>query len=387
MPFAIAAQHWRLSAWYFFYFAFVGAFAPYFTLYLQSLGLTAAAIGTLMSLMLAMRLVAPNVWGWLADHLGRKVMVIRLSALLSVAGFLIFFLARDFWGLLVAMAAMAFFWSASLPLVEALTLRRLEGRTEYYGRVRLWGSVGFIVAVLATGTLLDRVPLSSLLWVNLGLLLAIGVCAHLLVDAPVASVAPTPVSLKSGLLRGEVLALLAACLLMSAAHGPFYVFFSIHLVNHGYTKFIVGALWSLGVIAEIIVFIAMPRLLRAWLPRRILNVSFVLAIVRFLLIGWAVDSLPLMVLAQLMHGATFGAFHAAAVAALNHWFPARQQARVQALYGSLSFGAGGMIGNLVSGAAWQSLGPGLTFTLGSAFAAAGLLLTWRGMTSRNADAG
>jgi MFS transporter, PPP family, 3-phenylpropionic acid transporter len=381
MPFAVAAQHWRLSAWYFCYFAFVGAFAPYFTLYLQSLGLTAAAIGTLMSLMLAMRLVAPNVWGWLADRLGRKVLVIRLSALLSVAGFLVFFPVRDFWGLFVAMAAMAFFWSASLPLVEALTLRHLEGRTEYYGRVRLWGSVGFIVAVLATGTWLDRAPLSSLLWVNLGLLLAIGVCARMLVDAPTLSAAPAPLSLKSGLLRGKVLALLGACLLMSAAHGPFYVFFSIHLVDHGYSKATVGILWSLGVFAEIAVFIAMPRLLRVWPPRRILNVSFVLAVVRFLLIGWAVGSLPLMMLAQLMHGATFGAFHAAAVAALNHWFPARQQARVQALYGSLSFGAGGMIGNLASGAAWQAVGPGLTFTLGSVFAAAGLLLTWRGMSA------
>jgi MFS transporter, PPP family, 3-phenylpropionic acid transporter len=381
MSVATAATHWRLAVWYFCYFGFVGAFAPYFTLYLQSLGLTAAAIGTLMSLMLAMRLVAPNVWGWLADHLGHKVLVIRLSAVLSAAGFSIFFLVSDFWGLFVAMAVMAFFWSASLPLVEALTLRHLEGRTEYYGRVRLWGSVGFIAVVLATGAWLDSVPLSSLLWVNLGLLLAIAVCARMLVDAPVPTSAPTTSTLKSGLLRGEVITLLAASLLMSAAHGPFYVFFSIHLVDCGYQKSTVGALWSLGVFAEIGVFLAMPRLIRAWSPRRTHKISFVLAIARFLLIGWAAGSVPLMVLAQLMHGATFGAFHAAAVAALNHWFPARQQARVQALYGSVSFGAGGMIGNLASGAAWDAVGPGLTFTLGSVFAATGLLLTWLGMSA------
>lgn len=386
MPFAVAARHWRLSAWYFCYFAFVGAFSPYFTLYLKSLGLSAAAIGTLMSLMLAMRLIAPNLWGWLADHLGRKVPVIRLSALFSAAGFLIFFPVRDFWSLFGAMAVMAFFWSASLPLVEALTLGHLEGRTEYYGRIRLWGSVGFIAAVLATGAWLDRAPLSSMLWVNLGCLVAIGVCARMLVDAPTPAVATEPRPLTSSLVRGEVLALLAACLLMSAAHGPFYVFFSIHLVEHGYQKSAIGALWSLGVIAEIGVFIAMPRLLRVWSPRRILEISFVLAILRFLLIGWAAGSMSLMLLAQIMHGATFGAFHAAAMAALNHWFPARQQARVQALYGSVSFGAGGMIGNLVSGAAWETLGPGLTFTLGSLFAAAGLVLTWWGMSSKRVAA-
>jgi PPP family 3-phenylpropionic acid transporter len=210
MPFAVPAPHWRLSAWYFCYFAFVGAFAPYFTLYLQSLGLTAAAIGTLMSLMLAMRMVAPNLWGWLADHLGHKVLVIRLSALLSTAGFLIFFLVHDFWGLFIAMAVMSFFWSAALPLVEALTLRHLEGHAEHYGRVRLWGSVGFIAAVLATGAWLDRAPLASLLWVNLGLLVGIGICALLLVDARAPLTAKSPVSLKSGLLRPEVLVLLAA---------------------------------------------------------------------------------------------------------------------------------------------------------------------------------
>jgi PPP family 3-phenylpropionic acid transporter len=386
MPIAAPAPHWRLSAWYFCYFAFVGAFAPYFTLYLQSLGLTAAAIGTLMSLMLAMRLVAPNLWGWLADHLGHKVMVIRLSALLSAAGFLIFFLVRDFWGLFVAMAVMSFFWSAALPLVEALTLRHLEGRAEHYGRIRLWGSVGFIAAVLATGAWLDRAPLASLLWVNLALLVAIGLCALLLVDAPAPQSAQAPASLKSGLLRPEVLVLLAACLLMSAAHGPFYVFYSIHLVDHGYDKSAVGVLWSLGVFAEIGVFICMPRLLRAWSPRAILMASFVLAVVRFLLIGWGADHVVLMFLAQVMHGATFGAYHAAAVAALNHWFPPRQQGRVQALYGSISFGAGGMVGNVASGAAWESLGPAVTFTLGSAFAAAGLLLTWLGMSSTRGDA-
>jgi PPP family 3-phenylpropionic acid transporter len=380
MPFAILAPHQRLSAWYFCYFAFVGAFAPYFTLYLQSLGLTAAAIGTLMSLMLAMRLLAPNVWGWLADHLGRKVMVIRLSALLSAAGFLIFFLVRDFWGLFVAMAIMAFFWSASLPLVEALTLRHLEGRAEQYGRIRLWGSVGFIAAVLATGAWLDRAPMSSLLWVNLGLLVGIGVCAWLLADASALAQVKAPVSLKSGLLRREVLALLAACLFMSAAHGPFYVFYSIHLVDHGYDKAAVGVLWALGVFAEIAVFVCMPRLLRTWTPRGILMASFLLAVVRFLMIGWGAGSVVLMVLAQLMHGATFGAHHAAAVAALTHWFPARQQARVQALYGSVSFGAGGMIGNLASGAAWESLGPSLTFTLGSVFAVVGLILAGLGMS-------
>jgi PPP family 3-phenylpropionic acid transporter len=370
--------HWRLSAWYFCYFAFIGAFSPYFTLYLQSLSLSAWAIGVLMSLMQVMRLVAPALWGWLADHLGHRTAILRLSALLSALGFAAFFLTRDFTGLFLAMAVLAFFWSAALPLVEALTLDHLAGRAERYGHIRLWGSVGFIGAVLGTGAWLDGAPLASLLWVCLGLLAGIVACAWSLPEIPARPAVPAP-PLRHGLRRPEVMALLLACFLMSAAHGPLYVFLSIHLVDHGYGKTAVGALWSLGVIAEILVFMVMPRLMRAWSLRAILAGGFALAVLRFLLIGWFPDVLALLLLAQVLHGATFGAYHAAAVAALNRWFPARQQARVQALYGSISFGAGGMVGGLVAGQAWESIGPALTYSLGSLFALVGLVAVWRGM--------
>jgi PPP family 3-phenylpropionic acid transporter len=371
--------YWRLSAWYFFYFAFIGAFAPYFTLYLQSLGQSAFAIGVLMSLMQVMRLVAPNLWGWLADRLGHKVAIVRLSAALSLVGFGTFFFFRDFAGLFLGMAVMAFFWSASLPLVEALTLAQLKGHPDRYGRIRLWGSVGFIVAVTAAGVLLDATGLPALLWICLALLVGILGIAMLLGESPPDTMHAVHAPLGRELRRPAVVAFLAACFFMSAAHGPFYFFYSIHLVDAGYGKTLVGALWSLGVVAEIVVFIAMPRLLQAFSLRAILLASFALAVVRFLLIGWAVDSLILLLLAQVMHGATFGAFHAGGVATLNRWFAPQHQARVQAIYGSISFGAGGMLGGLLAGQTWESLGPALTFTLGAGFAAIGWLLMWRGM--------
>ncbi len=371
--------YWRLSAWYFFYFAFIGAFAPYFTLYLHSLGQSAFAIGVLMSLMQVMRLVAPNLWGWLADRLGHKVAIVRLSALLSLAGFATFFFATDFAGLFLGMAVMAFFWSAALPLVEALTLAQLEGHTDRYGRIRLWGSVGFIVAVTGSGMLLDATGLPALLWICTVLLAGILVNALLLEESRPQAAPALHAPLGPELRRPAVVAFLAASFFMSAAHGPFYFFYSIHLVDAGYGKTLVGALWSLGVVAEILVFIYMPRLLHVFTLRAILLVSVAAAVVRFLLIGWAVDSLLLLLLAQLLHGATFGAFHAGGVAMLNRWFAPQHQARVQAIYGSISFGAGGMLGGLLAGQTWESLGPELTFTLGAGFAAIGWLLMWRGM--------
>lgn len=165
-----------------------------------------------------------------------------------------------------------------------------------------------------------------------------------------------------------------------AAHGALYVFYSLHLVEHGYSKTLVGWMWTLGVIAEIAVFMGMPQLLRAFSLRGILVFSFAAAILRFLLIGWAADSLALLLFAQVLHGATFGAYHAAAVVAVNEWFGSQHQARGQALYGSISFGAGGMMGGVLSGYTWDWIGSAWTYSLGAVFALIGLLVLiggWR----------
>ncbi len=371
--------YWRLSAWYFFYFAFIGAFSPYFALYLQSLGHSAWDISVLLSLMQVMRLVAPNLWSWLAERFGGKMPIVRTAAALCLLGFAGFFLTTGFAGMFIGMTFLAFFWSASLPLVEALTLGHLKLEAERYGSIRLWGSVGFIAAVLGIGALLDAFPLGSLLWWCMLLLAGIFVCSLALSEPPSDMTTQFPAPLGVTLRQPQVLALLVACFLMSAAHGPLYVFYSIHLVDHGYGKTLVGALWALGVVAEILVFLLMPRLLRRYSLRAILLASFACAVLRFLMIGWGVESLVILLLAQLLHGATFGAYHAAAVAALHRWFPALQQARAQALYGSVSFGAGGMLGGLLSGQTWEILGAGWTYSLGALFALAGLLLVWYGM--------
>lgn len=366
----------RLGVWYFFYFAFVGAFAPYFTLYLQDVGLSAWEIGVLMSVPQVMRLVAPNLWGLLADHLGHRVGIVRLAALFSALGFVGFFFTHNYTAMLLAMALVWFFWSAALPLVEAMTLDYLVEHPDRYGRIRLWGSVGFIVSVMVIGTLLDYLPIAALLWAILAILASVLASALTLPDTKVGADGTAP-PLGNLLQRPEVLALLAACFFMAVAHGPLYVFYSIHLVDHGYGKMAVGLFWSLGVLAEIGVFMAMPRLMRWVSLRQILLASFVLAILRFLLIGWWADSPVLLVVAQLLHGATFGAYHAAAMAVLTRWFDSRQQARVQGIYGSLSFGAGGMVGGLIGGAAWGSLGAGITYTLAALCAVCGWWLVWR----------
>jgi len=373
--------YWRLSGYYFFYFAFIGAFAPYFTLYLQSLAFSATDIAILMSLMQVMRVVAPNLWGWLADRLGARMPIVRLSAFASLAGFCIFFGTRSFSGVFVGMAIMAFFWSAALPLIESLTFAHLHGQTGRYGKIRLWGSVGFIVAVLGIGYALNVLPVDKQLWMTASVLAGIAVFSLTVPEAGRPAHHHETPGLWSVLRRQDVRAVLGACFFMSAAHGALYVFYSIYLVEAGYSKAVVGWMWTLGVVAEIIVFMWMPRISARFSLRSILLVAYASAVVRFVMIGWGIESLTVLLLAQVLHGLTFGAYHAASIAAINQWFPGRLQARGQALYGSISFGAGGMLGGLLSGYTWDGLGPAWTYTIGAGFALMGWWVIQRGWRS------
>lgn len=377
--------HGRLAVWYFWYFAFIGAFLPYFALYLQSIGLSASRIAVLMSLGQLMRLLAPLLWSWLADSGGRRVRIVVASTAAALASYSVVFLTQDFVGLLIGMAVLHFFWSASLPLVEALTLGHLAANPERYGRVRLWGSIGFILAVLGVGMLLDLAPIQSQLWVAWALLL--GTLASALTLTEVKGHADRVAGPIVEVLRQrKVVFLLAAGLFMTAAHGALYVFYSIHLVAQGYGKSMVGLLWTLGVVAEIAVFLLMARISVRVSLRRILLACFALATLRFLMIGWGVAFLGVLVLAQLLHGASFGAHHAATMAALNRWFEPGQQARAQALYGSVAYGAGGLGGALLAGALWERAGAGITFSTSSLLALLGLILVWQGVPGDRAGA-
>jgi PPP family 3-phenylpropionic acid transporter len=374
--------YWRLSGFYFFYFAFVGAMAPFWSLYLRSLEFSAFQIGVLMSLLQVMRIFAPNIWGHIADHTGRRVAIVQLAALVCLVAFVGVFWATSFWPLFLVMSLISFFWSASLPLVEATTLCHLGERTERYGRIRLWGSIGFIVVVVGLGWALDHASIRLVPWVVFGLLVGIVLTARFIPEAEITHRDHIHIPMSEVLRRPQVLALFIAALLMAAAHGPYYTFFTIHLVETGYSKSIAGWLWALGVVCEIGIFLVMPRVFARVRPETVLLATLVVAAIRFLLIGWQADNVPFLLLAQLMHAFTFGAYHASALALVHRHFTGRNQARGQALYNSLAFGVGGTLGSLYSGAAWDGLGAGMTFTLASVFALfAALTFAWRGWST------
>jgi PPP family 3-phenylpropionic acid transporter len=376
VPRSASSTYRRLAAIYFAYFAFIGAFSPYFALYLQSVGQAAWQIGLLLSLMQLMRTMAPFAWATLADRHGWRARLLQATLAAALAAYAGLFVATGFAGLFVVLAVFAFFSSATMPLVESITLTSLRDRIERYGGIRLWGSVGFIAAVLGAGWLLDQVAIANLLWMLVLPLVATLLFACFLRDAPRREpMQREPIWPQA--VRPEVVVVLAANVLMNVAHGPFYAFYSIYLAEAGYSKAAIGVLWSLGVIAEIAVFLTAPRWMTRFAAHDILAASVALAVVRFALIGWGVASPALLVIAQLMHAATFGACHMASLALVNQWFTGGRQVRGQALYLSLSFGAGGFLGAAASGALWDAIGPVWTFTAASGVAALGLLVLVR----------
>jgi len=365
----------RLSLFYFTYFAMLGAYAPYFGLYLKQHQFSPTQIGALLALAPVVRMMFPALWAWVADHhqIGRALVLLSTTGATVCSVGLLF--AHSFGWLFLTLLLVNVFWCAALPLVEASTFRHLRGRLGDYGRIRVWGSLSFVAAVALLGPLLDALGMASLPWAILLLFAAMTATAWLLPPDRAPAVHADHEPLRRTLLRPEVLVLFAACFLMSASHGPYNTFYSIYLVDEGYTKTEVGLLWALSVVAEILVFLWMPAILRRFSIPAVIAFSLACAVVRFLVIGWAVESAWAVGLAQLLHAATFGAHHAAALAAIYYFFRGRYQARGQALYSALGFGAGGALGMFGSGWLWAQLGPSLTFSCASIAALFAFVLT------------
>jgi len=355
--------YWRLSGFYFFYFASLAVLVPYWGLYLQWEGFSAREIGELTAILLATRIVAPNIWGWIADHRGQRMSIVRLASFVGALAFSAILLSNSYVWIATVLLVFSFFWNASLPQFEATTLQHLGEHSHHYSKIRLWGSVGFIVIVVGLGLLLEYYDASIVPYVMLLSLFAIWLVSLTVPESSSRHLSLDHQPLLAILKRPEVIAFLSICILVQISHGPYYTFYTIYLEQHSYSRSLIGQLWALGVIAEIIVFLFMHR----WLPRfglrLVLLISLLLSTLRWLIIGFYPDSMSLLIFAQCLHAASFGSFHAAAITWIHHYFTGKNQGRGQALYSSIGFGLGGAIGSLFSGYFWLSPGPTATFSM------------------------
>ncbi|MGH8445731.1 MAG: MFS transporter [Solimonas sp.] len=370
---------WRLSSFYFFYYATVGAFMPYWSPYLEARGFTAAQMGIAYALMGCMRTVMPLAWGWYADHRGKRIALIRAASLAALVSFMtIPFMPSVFW-VGAVMVAYTLFWHALLPQFEVVTLNHLAARGGDYARVRLWGSVGFVVSVLGLGLLLDRSGMLWLPWLVGAFWLGMALSSWLVPEPPALPVTDyaAPASLFAVLRNPGVLALLAVCFCSQLSYAPYYNFFTLFLERHGHPRSYAGLLWSLAVIAEIVMFVHAGRIIARYGARRVMIAALAATALRWTLTVAVIDSLPLLFMLQASHSLSFAAYHAVAMQYIQRLFPGALQGRGQAIYNGVSYGIGGSIGSLSAGFLWQGLSPEAVFLAAAVVGLAGTWIAWR----------
>ncbi len=367
------AQSLNFALFFFAYYGYVGVFSPYASLYFADRGLSATQIGILMSLMQVMRIFGPNVWGWVADQSRRRVLVLRLTSVAAALTFCGMFVGQSFMFFFALMVTVNLFTSAQGPISEALMLSSMRGDLTHYGRVRLWGSVGFIVLVTLSGYALDWQGIELMPWIALLMLVMVTSVTFSLHEEPATQHAQQPNSVRELLSRKSVLSFFASTFLMIAAHSSLYVYYSLYLSDMGYSKSVIGLMWSLGVIAEILFFFYQAPLFRRFGVRKLMLFSLGIAVIRFLMIGWGAQSLAILLVAQVLHAATFGVHHSASVATLQRWFAGSLQARGQALYISISYGLGGTVGGLLLSACWDTFGARWVYVLAAIMSLLGLI--------------
>lgn len=357
-------SHQRLSNVYFWYYAALGAFTPYFARWVKDAGHGALAASATLALWYATRIAAPPLWTALCERSPQPLRWLQGGAAASLVGFSGFLLFDSLVGVLLTMAVFSFFANAIMPQFEALTLDRLGAERAAYGRIRVWGSVGFLLVAGSFGALLERVGESTLPWLMLPLLG--GLVAGTLLIPPAAPVQhePSALRLRDVLARGEVRRFLLIALLMQIGFGPFYVFYTIHLSEAGQAGSAIGVLWAAGVIAEIGMFVLMARVLRRRSAAAVIALCLLVTAARWTVVALWPQSFSLMLLAQLLHALSFGAFHAACMQRIAEFFPGRLGLQGQSLLYSLSSGLGGVIGALAAGAAFEHGGGALCFALG-----------------------
>ena len=370
-----------LSSFYFYYFAFLGCLLPFWPVYLKELGFTGFEVGLAHAVFLGTKILAPSVAGVISDRTGFRIRLIRVGIVGAGVGFSLFLLGFDLLELILVTTLYSVFWNAILSQFEAYTLESLGEKAVKYSRIRMWGSIGFIVLALGLGSLFEVISLSWLPWIMLGVILLAALTSFYLPEISLNETTSNHVSILPLLRKSEILCFLAVCLLMQISHGPYYSFYSLYMKEHGYSHSLVGGFWAIGVVSEVLLFLVFP----SWVKRvgvyALLQVSIILSVVRWLLIGLYPEHGSLVVIAQTLHAFSFGCLHVVSMVYVQQFFAREFSGRGQALYSGVSFGLGGAIGALLSGYLWGVTSHSSLFFIAAAFSCFSVLFA-RGL--RNA---
>ncbi|WP_372681260.1 MFS transporter [Desulfosarcina sp.] len=356
---------------YFLYFGAMGVFLPYFNLYCLNLGFTGFQIGSLSAVRSAVLILFSIFWGILADRKGIRRPIYILCSIASTALWALFLFTTDFRFMLLLTIVYGAFYAPIISFLEAFAMDVLGKTKHRYGRTRAWGSIAFIAVVLISGKMIDRYAVG----IVIALVLAISTA-----QAMTASTMPRIRSQRQAqphdavrLFSGHTLVFLLCAFFMLVSHGAYYGFFSIHLARLGHGGSFIGVCWALASMAEVVVMINSPRLFARFSFKRILAVSFAVAVLRWGLL-YVAQSAMVILASQLLHAITYGAFHMAGILYMDQLAPPSEKTLGQALNNAVTYGLGLTVGFFVSGALYDAGNTAPLFLLSAGVALAGGVL-------------
>jgi PPP family 3-phenylpropionic acid transporter len=369
----------RLSSFYFIYLAALGLFSPFFPLFLDKRDFSAQAISFTMALWFGARIFSPSTWSYLTTRSSNPINWLRIGTLLTLLFFIGFLFELSLIATIWIMLAFSFFCNAIMPQFEAITLSHLHENPQKYGRIRLWGSTGFMLTVTLGGILFNYIDIALLPYIMLpmyGLLLLV----TFFNDYGPSHQEETKTaseSMLTSLRRPGVRAFLAAGFLMQIAHCPYFVFYSLFLKTNGYSEALVGGFWAFGILVEIVMFWFSAQLLSRFGAVRLMRLSMGVAAIRFILTALFPHSIALLLAAQVGHSLSFGLFHSASMLRTTRLFPGRLLGQGQGLWYGLSSGVGGVLGSILAGKMWAIGGGRAAFLCAALTACIGFWVTWR----------
>ncbi len=364
------------------YFAHIGFFNPYLPLWLKDLGFSITVIGLLTAVQAATRVLAPYGWGWLSDHTGDRVKLLRFCAGAALLFSMGLWIQGGVLWIGFVLLLMFIHTSAMMPMSEAALAHLVSAGGEFnarrYGRVRLWGSLGFLITVFVAGAWFEMAGMQSFPTWAVASLIFLNLSVWSLPNQREAThhddhrppVLPV-------LRQRQVQWFFATVFFHVLSHIGIYVFFSLYLDELGYSKTMIGVLWAVSVAAEIVWFFTQSR----WLPKFSLShwlfICAAAMVLRMALTTWAAQWLLALLLAQVLHALTFATQHTVCIALLSHHFPGRLRGRGQALYASIGYGVPGVLGALGGGALSDAWGLSSVYAISIATACTACFCAWR----------
>ena len=363
----------RLSSFYAAYFVVVGILLPFWPVWLSSKGLGAAEIGGVLAAGTFIKVIVNPAVAHIADRRGERKRLMVLLAFGALLCFSLFSLSSGFWMILLVTVLFFGFWSAIMPLAESLTMLSAQNEGVDYGRVRLWGSLSFIAAAIAAGSILTGRPEHILFLLSLGAVAVAVVVCLLLPATTVSKEGSARFPILEVLRNRAFIVLLAACMLIQSSHAVYYGFATLHWRAAGFSDTVIGLLWAEGVVAEIILFMFGAALVNRFGPVWLVLFGCLAGVVRWSMLALSTD-LGVLATFQVLHAFSYGAAHLGAIHFMARTIPPALSATAQSVYGAAVMGIGMGLTILAAGRLYGEYAGG-AFWVMAAMGGAGVILT------------